>query len=290
MNPPPLSPPLSLGLCSWSTRQIEEPALRAAFQPLGINILHLALSPLAELDPSEQTHALAQFRASPLQISAGMISFPGEDYRTLATIRATGGLVPDDLFPQRHALLTACAHLAHQLNLRLVSTHVGFIPAQSDRPNFDRLRDRLASIADQFAALNLTLLFETGQETADTLADFLTVLNRPNVGVNFDPANMILYGKGDPVAAIRTLAPWIQHVHAKDARLVSPPPNDPTAWRAHEAPLGQGDAHLPQVLTALKQIHYPGPLIIEREATSSRTQEILADLTYLRSLIPKNEN
>lgn len=273
--------PLAIGLCSWCTHQIEEPALRSAMKAFGINVLHLGLMPLLALEPSEQTHAIAQFRASPLEISAGMIGFPGEDYSSLATIHATGGLVPDQHAEERLALAAAGARVAHQLNLRFVSTHVGFIPGKSDRAAFDKLLTRLARLAETFASRNLTLLFETGQETAGDLADFLTALaiRTPNVGANFDPGNMILYGKGDPVAAVHTLGKWIKHVHAKDASLSAPPPADPAAWRGTEAPLGQGDARLPEVIAALKSVGYTGPLVIEREAG---TQDILTGIAFLR--------
>jgi hypothetical protein len=91
------------------------------------------------------------------------------------------------------------------MGLGLVTFHAGFLPHEESDPSFAKLLARLRQIADLFAAKNMAVGLETGQEEAGTLAAFLKKLDRANVGVNFDPANMILYDKGDPVAALRTL-------------------------------------------------------------------------------------
>ena len=111
------------------------------------------------------------------------------------------------------------------MGLKLLSTHAGFIPHEADDPaGFAKLVGRIGKLADELGRLGLTLLFETGQETAADLVAFMTALGRGNVGANFDPANLLLYGKGDPVAAVHTLGSRIKHVHAKDTRLLVPPP------------------------------------------------------------------
>jgi sugar phosphate isomerase/epimerase len=247
-----------------------------------LRALHLALAPIAELPASEQAHVIAQLKASPMIVTCGMISYPGEDYTTRDTIHATGGLVPDKDFESRYRLTLACGHVAHQLGLTQISTHVGFIPEASDKANFEKIRERLGKVADEYAKLGISLIFETGQETAETLITFLKTLGRKNVGVNFDPANMLSYDKGDPVAAVHTLAPYIQHVHAKDSKRVVPAPADAAAWRGREVPLGQGDANLPGVIGALKEIGYQGPLSIEREAGKERHADIRTGIEFLR--------
>src|SRR6185437_4044262 len=113
-------------------------------------------------------------------------------------------------------LAREAARLAQELGIRLVSTHVGFVPHAKD-PAYAGIRDRVREVASDFAGFGVDLLMETGQERADELLEFLNDLAAPNVGINFDPANMILYGAGDPIAAIRTLGRHIRHVHAKDA-------------------------------------------------------------------------
>jgi len=275
--------PLEPGLCSWCLHLTDVHQLEAAMNSFGLRALHLALAPIADLPASEQTLVISQLKASPLLITCGMISYPGEDYTTRETIHKTGGLVPDDTFDSRYRLTITCGHIGHQLGLTQISTHVGFIPDPTDTPAFEKIRDRLSKVADEYARLGISLLFETGQETADTLVAFLRTMNRPNLGVNFDPANMLSYDKGDPVAAVHTLAPHIKHVHAKDSKRIVPAPTDHASWRGHEAPLGQGDAQLPAVINALKQIHYSGPLIIEREAGTQRHADIQTGINFLRA-------
>ena len=278
--------PLELGLCSWSLKMVEEPDLRPRMQQLGLRVLHLSLSPIAKLPASEQTRAIAAFAASPLIISAGMTLYAGEDYTTLETIRKTGGLVPDETADERSGHIMACAHIAHQLGLKLLSTHAGFIPHEAEDPKaFRKLVDRIGRIADGFAPLGLSLLFETGQERAEDLVAFLTALGRKNVGANFDPANMMLYGKGDPVAAIHTLGDWIKHVHAKDTRLLVPPPTDPTVWKGKEIAIGDGDVPLVDCIGALKKIGYRGPIVIEREAGADRMADARKGIEFLRRAI-----
>lgn len=277
--------PFEIGLCSWCLHHIEAPAIVSALQHFHLRVVHLALGPLAQLPAQEQTHAIMQFEASELAVSCGMVGFPGENYSTLKTIHDTGGLVPDATFEERFGLAMACGRIAHSMGLTQISTHAGFIPEQRERAAFDKLRDRLARLADEYAKMGLALLFETGQESAETLIAFLKALNRPNVGVNFDPANLLLYGKGDPVAAIAALAPYIRHVHAKDAKVHRPAPVEATAWRGVETPLGQGDANLAGVIAALRQHGYRGPLVIEREAGHERIADIQAGITFLQKAL-----
>ena len=97
------------------------------------------------------------------------------------------------------------------------------------------------------------ILMETGQENAETLRDFLEELSHPALGVNFDPANMILYGKGDPILALETLSPWVKHVHIKDARRSSVAGE----W-GKEVPWGEGDFDNEEFLKTLTRIGYQG--------------------------------
>jgi sugar phosphate isomerase/epimerase len=277
--------PFEIGICSWSLKQTGAAEISAAMERLGVGVTQLALSPFWGL-PLKQTKAMVEeFLARGVRISAGMIAFAGEDYSNLRTIRATGGLVPDGTARERMELAEFCALVARRLGLAMVSTHVGFVPnAKNDPAGFEKLLARIRAAADAFAKCKLTLLFETGQETAADLRAFLTALERENVGVNFDPANMLLYGKGDPVEAVGVLAPWIKHVHMKDTKLHVPPASG-DAWRGKECPLGEGDAKLGEVIGALKRIGYAGPLVIEREAVGVREADVKAGVEFLRACL-----
>jgi sugar phosphate isomerase/epimerase len=134
-------------------------------------------------------------------------------------------------------------------------------------------------VADIFAAANMNVGLETGQETADGLAALLGVLDRPNVVVNFDPANMLLYGKGDPIQAVRVLAPWIGQVHVKDANQTT----TPGTW-GEEVAAGTGEVDWPAFFATLAQIDFTGDIVIEREAGDQR----VADIRIAREVVLKS--
>jgi len=274
--------PLEIGLCSWCLHFTEERELRGAMEGFQLRALQLALAPIARLEVAERKRVIEEFKASPMIITCGMINYRGEDYTTRETIHKTGGLVPDDTFEERYALTIACGEVARDMGLKMISTHVGFIPPPTDKAAFEKIRERLGRVCDAFAQYGIELLFETGQETAETLVAFLEGLGRANAGVNFDPANMLSYDKGDPVAAVKVLGPFIQHVHAKDSKRVLPVPVEEAMWRGREAPLGTGDANLVGVIQALKEIGYKGPLIIEREAGTERAADIRTGIEFLK--------
>src|SRR5206468_3995949 len=155
--------------------------------------VQLALDPL-RAQPDVWGNAAAQFWEHGVTIVSGMFGCVGEDYTTLESIRATGGLTPDATWEQNWRNIQATVALAQHLGLKLVTFHAGFLPHDETDPAFAKMQQRLGQVADLFAAYQVALALETGQETADTLRALLLRLNRPNVGVNFDPANMILYG------------------------------------------------------------------------------------------------
>ena len=129
--------------------------------------------------------------------------------------------------------------------------------------------NRLGQVSDAFQRANILVGLETGQETAASLAAVLTRLNRQNVCVNFDPANMILYDKGDPVEAVHVLGKWIKQVHLKDATRTTVPGQ----WGA-EVPVGTGEVPWTGFFAALNRLNFSGSLVIEREAGTQRVQDI----------------
>ena len=137
--------------------------------------------------------------------------------------------------------------------------------------------DRIKTTADIAAGSGIMLLMETGQESAADLAGFMKDINHPSVGINFDPANMILYDKGEPIEAVKVLSPWIKHVHIKDATKTE----IPGQWGA-EVPWGDGQVGSEKFLTALKEIGYEGALAIEREAGNSRIDDITRAVGILK--------
>jgi sugar phosphate isomerase/epimerase len=266
-----------IAVCSWSL-QAESPAqLVERIRATGASAVQLALTPLVE-KPDVWGDCVAALTAANIEIASGMLETVGEDYSTLETIRVTGGVVPDATWHATRARAVEVAKVAGRHGIRLVTFHAGFIPHEAGAER-DGLFARLREIAAIFRAEGARIAFETGQESAETLAHALDALGDDSIGVNFDPANMILYGMGDPVAAVRALAPRIAQVHIKDAL----PTKTAGTWGS-EVRVGTGAVDWKAFLAAIERVPATIRLAVEREAGDDRVGDILAALTLLRSI------
>jgi L-ribulose-5-phosphate 3-epimerase len=278
MNLPP--PFVRLAVCSWSLQPTSPSDLLAKLQATGIRRVQLALDPVRET-PKIWGATPTLLRQNGITIVSGMFGCVGEDYSTLESIRLTGGIAPDSTWEQNWKQIQDTAALARELGLKLVTFHAGFLP-HAPSPGFAKMLRRLGEAADIFEAAGLALGLETGQETAPDLVKLLQQLNRPNVGVNFDPANMILYDKGNPIAALRQLGPWIRQVHIKDATRTKVP----GTWGA-EVAAGTGEVDWPAFVATLGQLNFTGDLVIEREAGKRRVADIRAAKTLIETISSK---
>jgi len=262
------TPPNRLGVCSWSLQAGSPAELVERVKAVGVSGVQLALDPIrtGEWGEIETINAL---RRANIAVYSGMIGMAGEDYSTLATIKATGGVRPDHAWKTNLAAAKAGAGLARRLGLDLVTFHAGFIPHGAG-PERTRMIQRLRELADIFDDAGVRLGFETGQETAGTLLEALAELDRPGVGVNFDPANMILYGMGDPVAAMEALAPRVLQVHIKDAL----PSLSPGEWGS-EVAAGTGAVDWLAFFRVLGARGLGCDLLIEREAGTQRIKDVI---------------
>jgi L-ribulose-5-phosphate 3-epimerase len=250
----------SVGVCSWSLGN-DFDKVRAS----GVDCVHLAIVPALAKDGSQY---LAKVTKNKLKITATMINFPQEDYSTLESIKATGGIVPDDCWWDNREMALKAIELTAELKVRFLSMHFGFIDIRNPA-KAKILIERTKMLADKADEYNITLLMETGQESAQELRDFLEKLHHPALGVNFDPANMILYGKGSPVEAVGILGPWIKHVHIKDAlqtKIMG-------TWGS-EVVWGTGEVDADKFLRALKSAGFTGALAVEREGGDDRLGDI----------------
>lgn len=266
-----------LGVCSWSLQARDPRHLRELVDQTGLDAVQLALSPLVH-EPDTWSGALEALDDAGISIFSGMMTTAGEDYSTLQSIAQTGGIRPDETWEANLAHAEAVADLAVACGIELVTFHAGFIPEQTGDPERAKLLDRLRTLADLFARRDLWLGLETGQETASTLIEALEELDRPNVGVNFDPANMILYGKGDPVEALQMLAPHVVQIHIKDAL----PTAEPGTWGS-EVVLGTGAVDWLGFFRMALAIDGPLNFIIEREGGEHR----IADVISARHLVER---
>ena len=267
-----------LAVCSWSLQATTPQELTERLQATGISRVQLALDPLRE-EPTVWGDTEAILTQAGIAIVSGMFGCVGEDYSTLDTIRETGGIAPDETWEQNLENVRATVEIAKQLGLKLVTFHAGFVPHDPADPGFTKMVGRLKALAEMFAAADMLLGLETGQETADGLAALLEVLDQPNVIVNFDPANMLLYGKGNPIEALRVLAPWIRQVHVKDAKQTA----IPGTW-GEEVAVGTGQVDWPAFFATLAEIGFTGDIVIEREAGDQR----VADISTAREVVLKS--
>lgn len=267
-----------LAVCSWSLKPRGADDLIEKVRACGLSAVQLHLDPIAEGRPGWSA-AGSKLSAAGVRVVSGMVACVGEDYSTIARIEETGGVVPDATWPDTHRRMNACMPLAQELGLRLVTFHAGFIPSVAGSPLRAKVRQRIGFIAELFGSRGMSIGLETGQESASTLLGFLRELGRPNVGVNFDPANMLLYGSGDPIAALRELWPYVRQVHLKDASASGAAGQ----WGA-EAPLGEGEVDWPAFFTILRESDYEHPLAIEREGGEDRIGDVRRAAERLLSL------
>lgn len=266
-----------LGVCSWSLQPVSAADLAKKVGDCGLGAVQLALDPLGEkVWPVEA--ALKTLRDAGIEIRSGMMRTRGEDYSTLESIRRTGGVRPDQHWAWNLANSRRIANLAGNVcGLKLVTFHAGFLPADEEDDLRPVMVRRLRTMIDVFAEQGVRVGFETGQETAETLLSVLTEIDRPTAGVNFDPANMILYDHGDPIEALRRLAPHVFQIHIKDAART----RTPGTWGT-ETPVGGGEVQWPAFFAALRERGLDVDLMIEREAGGRRIDEIRAAAMHVR--------
>jgi sugar phosphate isomerase/epimerase len=180
----------------------------------------------------------------------------------------TIGLVPPQYRVQRVAALKAGADFAVRVGVSSITTHVGFIPENPSDPLYPGVIEALKDVVTYCKQRNLTFCFETGQETPVTLLRVIEDLGGENLGINLDPANLLLYGKANPVDALDVIGAYVRGVHAKDGEY-------PTNGRylGEEKPLGAGRVNFPVLVPKLKSLGFAGALTIEREISGPKQIE-----------------
>lgn len=253
---------------------------------LGVPTIHLH-APL----PQNRSQAVArQFRErldeAGIAVTVVFASFEGESYADIPTVARTVGLVPAATREARLAELQQIAQFARWLGVDVVGLHLGYIPHEPSDPVFSQVVEVTRRACDVCRDLGQNVHLETGQEPADALLAFIQATGRGNLFSNFDPANMILYGSGEPIAALEKLGPYVRSVHCKDAKWASQPGQE---W-GHETPLGAGDVDIDRFIDTLARIGYEGPLTIEREIAQEpqrQQQEIAQAMDLLTRLQAK---
>jgi sugar phosphate isomerase/epimerase len=274
---------LALGLMTGMSG--EPLAALQAVKELGIPTVQLSYP--AHLDTPEGIEKIkSAVEETGVEITTVFCSFGGESYKDIPTVRATVGLVPESTRVVRVAKIEEISVFAQKLGVHRVAAHIGFIPEDENDPRYPALLETVQKICDDLKARDQVFALETGQETAKTLRRFIDDLKRDNIRVNFDPANMILYGNDNPIEALDLLVDWIDGVHCKDG-------NWPTEEQkaqdklGHETPLGEGAVNIPEWIKKLLSLGFTGPLTIEREISG---EEQKRDILKGKELILENIN
>jgi sugar phosphate isomerase/epimerase len=253
---------------------------------LGVPTVHLH-APAKETRTEQNAQAfLARLKELGITITCVFGGFEGESYADIPTTQSTVGLVPAETRAARTAELKEIADFARLLGVDVVGLHVGFVPHDTTDPTYQQVVNVTREVCDHCAGNDQTLHLETGQESADTLLQFIADVDRQNLFVNFDPANMILYGSGEPLEALRKIGQYVRSIHVKDAKWSDQPG---VTWGA-EMPLGNGDVGMEDYLWTLDAIGFHGPLTIEREIPQEpdrQKAEIGAALQLLKDLKAK---
>lgn len=216
-----------------------------------------------------------------VEISTFWCGWSGPGVWDFAEGPLTLGLVPPEYRFARMEELKRGSDFAKRLGTENIATHVGFLPEVSGSGEYRSVVAALKHVAHYVKANGQYFLFETGQETPVTLLRTIEDIGTDNLGINLDPANLILYGKANPVDALDVFGKYVRDVHAKDGLY-------PTDGKhlGRETPLGEGKVDFPRLIAKLREVGYDGSLTIEREISGEQQlKDILRGKALLEELI-----
>ena len=228
---------------------------------LGVPTIQLHAPAQSTRTPQNAAQFLARLKEAGITLTAVFGGFEGESYADIPAVSRTVGLVPRQTRAARMQEMKEISDFARLLGCRVVALHLGFVPHDTKDPLYAGILKATQDLCDHAKRNGQNLHLETGQETADALLQFIHDVGRENLFINFDPANLILYGTGKPIEALQKVGRYVRSCHCKDGTWSAKPGVD---W-GREVPLGQGDVGMEQFLRTLKALGYDGPLTIERE-------------------------
>lgn len=268
--------PLRLGLIIGIGRDPD--AVMAKVHDLGLRTAQVFVEDfdLSLVEPLRQ--ALDKYGIEP---TALVVGGPGKEVWDFYQGPLTIGLVPRETRDARIAQIKKASDFAKQCGITAVQTHCGFIPEDPNDPIYKETVLAAREVAEYCKRNGQNFRYETGQETPVTLVRTMQDVGTDNQGVNFDLANLILYGKANPVDAIELLGPYVQGIHAKDGLW----PTNPKQL-GEEVPIGKGKVDFPRIIARLKELDYGGAVTIERETSGPQQMEdVRSAKRYLEKLI-----
>ena len=216
-----------------------------------------------------------------IEATSLVVGGPGREVWDFYEGPLTVGLVPRETREARIAHIKKASDFAKQCGIGAVQTHCGFIPENPNDPVYKEAVTAMREVAGYCKRNGQNFRYETGQETPITLVRAIQDVGLDNQGVNFDLANLILYGKANPVDAIELLGPYVHGIHAKDGLW----PTNPKEL-GKEVPIGKGKVDFPRIIGRLKELNYRGAVTIEREISGpQQVEDVRAAKVYLEKLI-----
>ena len=274
-----MTSPLKLGLIVGLTGDIESHFREVV--AFGLETCQLCCWAPDQLTSDMAGRVRDASRATGVEVSAFWAGHTGKTVWNFLEGPTTIGLVPEATRAQRLAELKIGSDFTAMIEAPSMATHVGFIDENPNSRAYGEVVSALTELARHCEGNGHEFLFETGQETPVTLLRTLQDIGTSNLGVNLDPANLILYGKANPVDALDVIGSYVRGVHAKDGLY-------PTDGRAlgEEVPLGEGKVDFPRLITALRATGYRWPITIEREISGPQlAEDIRQAIELLKPLV-----
>lgn len=244
---------------------------------LGFTVCQLNVGTFSPQLAEKLKATLAEYN---LKATSLICSGPGPDIYTFTEGPLTIGLVPRENRAARVERLKNGIEFCKAAGIPAIQTHFGFIPENPNDTFYKEFIETMKSLAEFARQNGIDIYCETGQETPVTLLRAIKDIATGNVFVNYDTANLILYGKANPVDGLKVIGPYVRSLHAKDGRY----PTDPYKL-GQETPIPTGDVDFPAVIASLKKLNYKGPVIIEYELADNTSDYLLKTKAYLEKLI-----
>jgi sugar phosphate isomerase/epimerase len=255
---------MPIGVMTWVLRDPIE-ALELA-QAVGVKTMQLGCPP-DDFDSASKEEFKKLLRKSGIKVTTVFCGYVGENYATMETTKETVGLRNLKFRGERMRKTFQISDFAKELGVNVIAAHIGFVPEDPRDPIYRDMVETMQKIADHCKNNGQYFALETGQETAKTLLRFIKDVGRNNIRVNFDPANILFYGSGDPIEALEILKDHVIGVHCKDIEM-----STKVGQKPKEVLFGDGDVGAERFLRKLKEIGYRGPLTIEREVQDIEEQ------------------
>ncbi len=262
----------------------ENDPLRAlqAVKSMGLNTIQVSRLPDRFYSTEGAREFAGMLRDMGIRADSVVVVFDGESYRDRDTVVRTVGFRPLHLIPERLAYARRCVDFARAIGARIVTFHMGFLPADPADEAYQAMLKAVTDIAAYAASRDVTISLETGQETGEQLAAFLDKITVARVGVNFDPANLVIYGVDSPSQALKHFVTRVTSVHVKDALL----PGKPGEMGREVSP-GEGRAELAECFRMLKAAGFRGALVIENYVARNEKTNPMDELRRAKAFIEK---